>query len=214
MNVLGIDGALGAFSAALVDTNLPISDRSAVAQGNDALERGIATIASLLKDRGWEGIDRIGIGVGPGSFTGLRIALSYAKSLAFARAIPLVAVSSYDALEPPDAQLPLLTLVRGRAGIVHARLRGAADEHTFTGSYEATASFVADHLPPGPLACVGDVEGVAAHLGEGGFIVRIHSPATTPAALAIARIAVHRDPAPSAHAVQAEYGEQPRTTRS
>jgi tRNA threonylcarbamoyl adenosine modification protein YeaZ len=216
MKILGIDGALGFFSAALIDTNPLIPDRSAVTQGNDALERGIFTMESLLGDCGFREIDRIAVGVGPGSFTGLRIALSYAKSLAFAAGLPLVGVSSYDALEPENAPLPLLTLVRGRAGIVHARLRGiqGGDEAAFTGSYEETAAFIIERVAHDTLACVGDMEGVASHLGERGFIVRPFSPATTPAASAIARIAARRDPAPSAHAVQAEYGEPPRTTRS
>lgn len=40
-------------------------------------------------------LDRIIIGVGPGSFTGLRIGLAFVKGLAFADSIPLVAVESW-----------------------------------------------------------------------------------------------------------------------
>ena len=212
MKILGIDGALGTFSAAFINTNRPAEERTAVAQGNDALERGLIVIEEVLAGLPFTSLDRIAVGVGPGSFTGLRIALSYAKCLALAASLALVGVSSYDALEPENAPSTLLTVVRGRAGAACVRLRTTDASETFAGTHAEITAFVAERLPPMPLPCVGDIAGVAPHLGERGFIVQAYSPAAHPAALTIARIAHHRDPAPSAHAVQAEYGEQPRTT--
>lgn len=47
---------------------------------------------------GWRDIDAIGVGLGPGSFTGLRIGMSTAKGLAVAADIGLIGVSTLDSL--------------------------------------------------------------------------------------------------------------------
>lgn len=47
---------------------------------------------------GWDAVQRIGIGLGPGSFTGLRIGIATAKGLAASLGLPLVGVCTLDAL--------------------------------------------------------------------------------------------------------------------
>jgi len=62
--------------------------------------RLLLNIDRLLKDTGlaWQQISAIAIGLGPGSFTGLRIGMATAKGLAAAAAKPLVGVSTLDML--------------------------------------------------------------------------------------------------------------------
>jgi tRNA threonylcarbamoyl adenosine modification protein YeaZ len=92
MIVLGIEGALGIFSVAIV------RDGEALAvmklPGNSALEEGLEAISRVLRDTPRP--DRIAVGIGPGRFTGLRIAISYAKALALAWGVPLVGIPSVE----------------------------------------------------------------------------------------------------------------------
>jgi tRNA threonylcarbamoyladenosine biosynthesis protein TsaB len=63
-------------------------------------QRLLALVAQLLEEAGlgWDGIDRLAVGVGPGTFTGLRIGIAVAQGLALARSLPLVGVSSLRSL--------------------------------------------------------------------------------------------------------------------
>ncbi|WP_273280982.1 tRNA (adenosine(37)-N6)-threonylcarbamoyltransferase complex dimerization subunit type 1 TsaB [Pseudooceanicola atlanticus] len=50
-------------------------------------------------------VDRIGVGIGPGNFTGIRISVAAARGLALSLDRPAIGVSTFDAirLEAPDA---------------------------------------------------------------------------------------------------------------
>jgi tRNA threonylcarbamoyladenosine biosynthesis protein TsaB len=70
----------------------------------------------------WDTVDRIAVGTGPGTFTGLRIGISTAQALASATGLPLVGVSTLSALalaahdrEPAAAKLAVIDARRGEA---------------------------------------------------------------------------------------------------
>jgi len=213
---LAIDGALGAFSAALVDDDGAFPPRVASAAGKDALERGLRTVDEVLAGLPLAAVGSLAVGTGPGSFTGLRIALSYAKGLALAAGLPLAGVSSYDALEPLDAAGTRATFVHGRTGIACVRLRVTGErDFIMCGSYGDLAGALAARLPAGAtLPSYGASEGVAPALGERGIIVLgMPSGADLPA-LAVARRAAADPTWGSAHAVVADYGEAHYAMRS
>ncbi len=206
---LGLDGALGAFSAALVEADGAVV-RTAASSGNDALERGLGVVDEVLGATTLAELAGIAVGTGPGSFTGLRIALSYAKSLAFAAGVPLVGVSSYDALTPLDPPVPetSATFVHGRAGIACVRFRGPGGELTLCGTYADLAAALAERFPDGgELVSYGAAEGVTPALGERGIIVRAMAPRGDFPALHVVRRALRMPASSSAHSLRADYGE-------
>lgn len=208
MTVLALEGALGPFSCCLDDGH---RRRSAATLGSDALEAGLGLVDRLLRESGVElrSVDRIAVGTGPGSFTGLRIALSYAKALALARALPLVGISSYDALEADGLQPPVLTVVEGRTGVICARLRGAGETRLRCGPVERVIDELTGYEKLRELTVVGAPEGVLAALGERGLTVRNAPNRATIPAEAVAELASRREPETSPHAVRPDYGEVP-----
>jgi tRNA threonylcarbamoyladenosine biosynthesis protein TsaB len=210
MKILALDAALGGFSAALDDgTRLSVASSGKA----DALENGLSRLAELLEGAGLRlrQLDRLAVGVGPGSFTGVRIAVAYAKSLAYAAGIPLVGVSSYDALEPETAPLPVLTVVRGRRGVICARLRDGAGPRTACGPVAG----VLEQLlfgKPGLVHIAGNTEDVFSEIAERGWSVRVLPPRADVPAVAIVQLARSRVPSPSPHALAPDYGEQPAVT--
>ena len=116
MKVLAFDTCLGACSAAV------LADGVATARASEAMSRGHQErLAPMVREvmaaagLGFSDLDRIAVTVGPGSFTGLRVGLAFAKGLALALERPCVGVGTLEAM--------------GR-GVDHAGLAAAAiDAH-------------------------------------------------------------------------------------
>lgn len=69
-----------------------ISEKAVMRQS----ERLLTVLDSLLKAQGWtlNDVEALAVGLGPGSFTGLRVGLSFVKGTALARTIKVVGISS------------------------------------------------------------------------------------------------------------------------
>jgi tRNA threonylcarbamoyladenosine biosynthesis protein TsaB len=104
MKILAFDTATPATAVALMDEprGVCIQARDDPAPGSRPAHAThlMPMIVELLErsGTGWEQLDRIAVGTGPGTFTGLRIGVATARALALARQIPIVGVSTLRSL--------------------------------------------------------------------------------------------------------------------
>lgn len=99
MNILALDTCLGACSAAVcADDRVLATASEAMARGHQERLAPMTREVMLKAGLAFPRLDRIAVTVGPGSFTGLRVGLAFAKGLALALERPCVGVSTLEAL--------------------------------------------------------------------------------------------------------------------
>jgi len=99
VTILGLETATAVCSAAVIEDG-SVRAEATVEERHVHAEKLLPQIEQVLKESstGLEEISGIAVSIGPGSFTGLRIGLSVAKGLGYARRTPLVAVPTLQAL--------------------------------------------------------------------------------------------------------------------
>lgn len=125
MIVLGLTTS-GPVEAAIAGGARPVS----TARAGQALSTLLDCVTSLLGEleSPLSDVGAIAVCTGPGSFTGLRIGVAFAKALAQARDLPCIGVSAYDVAEAGSRALfPRAAIVTGKRGFYYARLRASAD---------------------------------------------------------------------------------------
>jgi tRNA threonylcarbamoyl adenosine modification protein YeaZ len=126
--VLGIDTGSGVAAAAVTDDAQGVSTTK-----RQALEGLLPCVRRALTsiDRDLSAVSAIAVCAGPGSFTGLRIGVAFAKSLAQALDIAVCGVSTFDVLSSLRAAAedvpPRMTIVEGKRGFYYARIATADD---------------------------------------------------------------------------------------
>lgn len=131
MRILALDTATSATSVAVVDTEdglaVEVRDDPPPGERPRHTTRLLELVAAALERVGWDWIelDRLAVGVGPGTFTGLRIGVATAKALAQARGLELVAVSTLQSLalgavDDPAGDELLVPVLDARRGEVFA----------------------------------------------------------------------------------------------
>lgn len=99
MRVLALETSTHRGSVALIEGGRCIA-ASHHDQPSAHAELLLPLVDQTLTQAGWDrkSLDRIAVGVGPGSFTGLRVGIALAQGIALGLAIPIVGVSSLGAM--------------------------------------------------------------------------------------------------------------------
>jgi len=139
-------------------------------------------------------LDAIAFGVGPGAFTGLRVACGAAQGLAVAADIPLLPLTSLEAMAAATGAEQVLALLDARMGEVYAgAYRRSADGYVLQGEIRVSSPVdVPIPAESGWLAC-GNAPAaypqLAERLAEAGLAVRGD---ILPTAAVLAQLAVPR----------------------
>jgi tRNA threonylcarbamoyladenosine biosynthesis protein TsaB len=168
--VLGLDTATAATVAGVLDaagavTEVRDDPEPGARPAHAARLLGAAEAALERAGVGWEEVERLAVGLGPGSFTGLRIGIATARALAQARGLPVVGVSSLEALARGA----------GETGLVVAVLDARRGEAFAAAWRDAAPALAPAALPPEALAeRVAALPGTALAVGDGA--VRFRGP--------------------------------------
>jgi tRNA threonylcarbamoyladenosine biosynthesis protein TsaB len=142
------------------------------------------------RDMGAEQLDAIAFGAGPGSFTGLRIACGLAQGLAIGRDLPLLGVSTLDAIAEESGAARVMVCLDARMREVYYACLESAGSEWRAARPAACVPPAAVQRPPGDGWC-GCGNGFAAYPELAAMVARV-LPEVHPSASAIARLAAPR----------------------
>ncbi|WP_100334206.1 tRNA (adenosine(37)-N6)-threonylcarbamoyltransferase complex dimerization subunit type 1 TsaB [Bacillus alkalisoli] len=127
MKVLAIDTSTYVLGIAIVDNEKVVGELITNLKKNHSL-RAMPAVEQLMKECGItpKDLDRIVVANGPGSYTGVRLGVTIAKTLAWSLNIPLVGVSSLQLLAANGRYFP---------GVI-CPIMDARRGQVFTGLYE------------------------------------------------------------------------------
>ncbi|MGO9743258.1 MAG: tRNA (adenosine(37)-N6)-threonylcarbamoyltransferase complex dimerization subunit type 1 TsaB [Roseiarcus sp.] len=202
MRVLALDTSSSAASVAVYDATahetLFVESREMALGHAEALapmvERAIASL-----DGGVGSIGRIAVCVGPGSFTGIRIALAMARAMGFALGVPVVGVSTLLAFVTPLLRDPkpglIVSAVDAKHGRVYLQVFEANGRPLFAPRV-AKVREAARWIGGGPLRFAGNGGPMLAEeAARGGAEVDASAAADYPDIVAVAQMGAALDPA-------------------
>lgn len=196
MKLMVVDTALGLCTAGVFEVEGATVRRlglrsEPMVKGHSERIAGFARDAALEAGMAFADLDRIGVTVGPGSFTGLRVGLAFAQGLAAALNRPVVGVSALDALAASaDEAATVAALIDARRGQVYARFwrdgepAGPAEALTLEAAAARIATMEADAV------LVGSGAALFAEAVAGPRLLGLDGPAPE----ALARLAAAADP--------------------
>ena len=128
--ILAFDTSAAHCAAALLS-----GDRIIASHGEDMgrgqAERLVPLLEEILQGQNleWSGLDAIGVGVGPGNFTGIRISVSLARGLALGLEIPVYGIDGFQARKEATGATGTVA-IPGPRGQVYVWAEGRSPELT------------------------------------------------------------------------------------
>jgi tRNA threonylcarbamoyladenosine biosynthesis protein TsaB len=194
--LLAFDTAQGALSAAIIDGEKTLAHHFELRNRGHAEE--LMTVLERVLDKAGLAIadmTALAVTIGPGTFTGLRVGLAAARGIALARALPLVGITTLEAIAEPVAAEHDETIV----SIFDAR-RGELYVQCFDATHLAVSApmivpldDVEAHLPGSKFVAVGTGAGLLMERLDGSdLICRLSDATPQPDALIVARMAAAR----------------------
>ena len=166
MRILALDTALPAVCACVLESGAS----EPLVMESLAMERGHAEALLPLIERvmaqvegGFSSLDRIAVTVGPGSFTGIRVAISAARGFGVALDIPVMGVSTLAAFAAPLVLGPkpaspkpsiIVSAIDARHGQVYLQACSQTGAILMAPTVLPVAEAI-EKLPPGPLRITG-----------------------------------------------------------
>ena len=185
--ILALDASRAACSVAVLrDGAIVAADGTAMARGQ--AEAMMPMVERVLTRTGMQAADAgiIAVPVGPGSFTGIRIALSAARGLALATGARIVGIDGFRAaFEAAGATRPSVVAIDSGRGDWFAR-RFARDATNDTAASQLGADDIASLFPPDAFDLVAPDDLVAAITASQRLPAQAHHRALDLTRLAIA----------------------------
>jgi len=199
--VLALDTALAACSVGLFDTErdkVLASESALLHRGHaEALLPMIERVIAKLEG-GWTALSRIGVIVGPGSFTGLRVGIAAARAAALATKRPAVGITTLAALAAPAIAIsegsPVASVIDARHSNVFFQLF-SPEGRPLCEPAVLSADEVAARLTEQPAHLVGSGSlAVRAALSRLGVSARSYDADAMPDIVSLAKLAAAANP--------------------
>ncbi|MEM9495422.1 MAG: tRNA (adenosine(37)-N6)-threonylcarbamoyltransferase complex dimerization subunit type 1 TsaB [Pseudomonadota bacterium] len=187
MLILGLDTALQHCSVALVrDGEVLAAVSEGMARGH--AERLAPMVGEVFRAAGvsMRALDRLGVVVGPGGFTGVRVGLAFARGAGVASGIDVVGVTSLEALaagvdvKTVHTDEVIAPIVDARRGEVYGgvyRQDGASVLAPFVATPDIARDEIAAAVGAAPVLLTGSGAGLLAPISSGARIYRDHAGA-------------------------------------
>ncbi len=195
MRLLALETAYDVCGAALVsDSGIEaLEEQLAPRRHNEVLAPAVGRLLAGAGRR-FDDLDGIALSAGPGSYTGLRVGMSYAKGLAFGTGLPVIPVPTLPSLldgEEIDSPDWVATWSHGR-NVYAVQPKGNAwwgevrfmgwDEFARLAEGQSVAGYLLDRFQPGPSITVLETCPSAVKVGKFALVRRLE-PASDLAAL-------------------------------